>query len=81
MEGGFAIGGGCKLVGVTGYRGLIIIFDQRKAFLVVFARNRVVVLELIQNFNGLAPAILRRDGDRVFNVGDALLHNGSSAFL
>ena len=84
MEGGFAIGGGCKLVGVTVYRDLFFAFidlDQLKAALVIFTGDRGVVLELVQNFNWFAPAILRRDGDRVFNVGDAVLHNGSSAFL
>ena len=56
--------------------------DQLKAALDVFARNRVVVLELVQNFNGLRPAILRGNCDSVINIGSAVtIHNGARARL
>ena len=63
-------------------RAVCIDLYQLKAALDVFARNRVVVLELVQNFNGLRPAILRGNDDGVINIGSAVtFHNGSSAFL
>ena len=56
--------------------------DQFKAALDVFARNRVVVLEFVQNLNGLRPAILRGNDDGVINIGSAvIIHNGGSALL
>ena len=78
-----AVGSNMILVILDLSLGVVFIdLEQLKAAGYIFARNRVVVLEFVQNLNGLRPAILRGNDDGVINIGSAvIIHNGGSALL